>query len=192
VILRITVDVNGWVSHYLSLSKARPDSAAQRLVRSVFSGHCRLGPVQPIISHLMLDTLLGVLTRLGLAEPVAEAARDAVEAAATGGVVPQAPYIVLGGGVQPVRDAEDGGVLDTAVAGAADLLITNNIDDFLPGPRAGIDAKIIRLGANRKPDAVLVMHGRLPHGLVIATAFAAEARLVQGVSPPAGILARFL
>ena len=190
VVLRLTLDVNVWVSHYLSLSRGREGSAAQRLVRSAFDGHCRLGPVQPVISLAMLDTLQEVLARVGLPERLAEAARNAVEASATGGVVGEAPLLVLGGGVQPLCDAEDRGVLETAIAGGADLLVTNNMMDFVPGPRADIDADVIHAGPDRRPDVLLLRHAKLRHGFVIASVFAARPWLLDGVPPPPGILAR--
>jgi predicted nucleic acid-binding protein len=191
VVLRITYDVNVWVAHFLSLSKGRQGTAAQRMIRSAFAGHCRLGPVQPIVSHEILDTMQAVLIRCSLTEAAADAARNAVEDAAAGGIVSQPPYMVLGGGVQPMIDTEDGGVLDTAVAGAADMLITSNLRDFAPGPRSAIDAGIVRLDADGDADVVLFRHGRLAHGLVIASLFAATAWLLDGASPPDGILERF-
>lgn len=136
----------------------------------------------------MLDTLQGVLMSLGLPDAMADAARNAVEASATGGVLRRSPYVVLGGGVQPVRDSEDGGVLDTAIAGNSDLLVTNNIKDFLPGGRTDIDAEMVRVDARGNADVLVFRHGRLPRGLVIASVFAAKAWLVDGISPPAGIL----
>jgi hypothetical protein len=57
MVLRITYDVNVWVAHFLSLSKGRQGTAAQRVIRSAFTGHCRLGSVQPIIPHTMLDPI---------------------------------------------------------------------------------------------------------------------------------------
>jgi hypothetical protein len=140
----------------------------------------------------MLDTMQGALTRRGIPEAAADAARNAVENAAADGVVPQPPYMVLGGRVQPMNDTEDGGVLDTAIAGGADLLITSNLRDFAPGPRSGIDAKIVRLDADGEADVLLFRHGRLAHGIVIASLFAATAWLLDGARPPAGVLERFL
>ena len=192
MILRLTLDVNVWVSHYLALSRGREGSAAQRLVRSAFDGHCCLGPVQPVISLAMLDTLQEVLARVGLPERLAEAARNAVEASATSGIVGETPLLVLGGGVQPLSDAEDRGVLETAIAGGADLLVTNNMVDFVPGPRADIDADVIHAGPDRRPDVLLLRHAKLRHGLVIASVFAARPWLLDGVPPPPRILVRFL
>jgi len=190
--LRVVLDVNVWVNSYLCLSKGRQGSAAQRLVRGAFDGHCRLGPIQPIISHVMLDTLQSVLVRVGLPDALAEAARDAVEASAVGGAFQEAPYVVLGGGVQPILDAEDGGVLDTAIAGNADLLVTNNMKDFMPGPRGDIDAALVRNDQKGNADVLMFKHGKSRHGLVIASVFAAKAWLVDGVAPPEGVLERFL
>jgi predicted nucleic acid-binding protein len=191
MILRLTLDVNVWVNNYLSLAMGREDSAAQQLVRSAFLGHCRLGPVQPIISHAMLETLQEVLARSGLPEVYAVAARNAVEAAATGGIAPEPPHLVLASGVQPVKDTEDRSVLETAIAGAADLLVTNNFDDFTPGPRADIDAEIIRRGLAGRADILLFRRSRLEHGFVIASVFAARAWLNDGMAPPKDILGRF-
>jgi predicted nucleic acid-binding protein len=192
MVLRLALDVNVWVNHYLSLSKGRQGSAAQRLVHATFDGHCRLGPIQPIISHVMLDTLRAVLVRVGLPDGLAEAARNAVESSAIGGIIGESPYVVFGGGVQPIRDAEDGGVLETAIAGNTDLLITHNIKDFMPGPRADIDAETVRIDRNGGGDVLLFRHSKSRFGIVIASVFAAKAWLLDGVLPPEGILERFL
>ena len=68
MVLRVTFDVNVWVSNYLSLSRGHQGPAAQRLGQSAFDGHSMLGPVQPVISHVMLDTLQAVLMRIGLSD----------------------------------------------------------------------------------------------------------------------------
>jgi len=184
--------VNVWVANDLSLSKGRQGSAAQRLVQRAFDGHCLLGPIQPILSHVMPDTLQGVLMRVGLSDAHAEAARNGVEATAIGGVIGQPPYGMPGDGVQPIRDAEDGGGLDTAIAGNADLLVTHNMKGFMPGPRADIDAEIVRMDEKGRADVLMARRGKSPHGLVIASVFAAKVWLLDGVCPPAGILERFL
>ena len=186
------LDVNVWVNHYLSLSRGRQGSAAQRLVRAAFDGHCRLGPIQPVVSHAMLDTLQAVLVRLDLPEPLAEAARNAVEASAIGGVGGRPPYGMLGGGVQPLADFEDRAVLETAIAGQADLLVTNDMADFTPGPRADIDAGVLRRDARGQAEALLLAHPSLQHGLVIATVPAAGDWLLDGEVPPSGALGRFV
>ncbi len=185
------LDVNVWVNHYLSLSRGQARSAAQQLVQMAFDGHCRLGPLQPIISHAMLDAMQVVLVRLDLPELYADAARNAVEAAATGGITSDARYLVLGSAIQPVQDVEDRGVLETAMAANVDLLATHNIADFVPGARSDIDAKIIRVDPKSAPDILQFRHSRLKYGLVIASVFAARSWLVDGARPPEGILDRF-
>jgi hypothetical protein len=132
-----------------------------------------------------------VLTRIGLSESFAGAARNAVEAGVIGGIVGQAPYGVLGRGVTAVMDEEDGSVLDAAVAAGSDLLVTNNLNDFAPGARADIDAESVRMDGKGRPDVLLLRQTQLPHGLVIASVCAARAWLVDGTRPPAGLLERF-
>jgi hypothetical protein len=64
--------------------------------------------------------------------------------------------------------------------------------DFTPGPRADIAAEIIRRDRERKPDVLLARDVRLPGGLVIASPAAARAWLLDGVTPPPGILQRLI
>lgn len=182
--LRVLFDVNVWVSHFLSLSRGKPATATGQLVRAALEGHCRRGPMQVIASHAMLDTLAGVLERIGLSEFAAQSARDVVEGACEAGALRLAPFMVLGGGVQPMRDEEDGSVLDTALAARAELVVTHNLADFTPGSRADVDARKLR-------DGVLVLaHPLVPEGMTIASVFEARAWLIDGVQPPAGVLPR--
>lgn len=139
----------------------------------------------------MLDTMQQVLERGGISESLAASARDAVESSAIDGVVREPPRMVLGGGVRAIKDAEDGGVLDTAIAGQSDLLVTHNMDDFSPGPRSDIDATVIGTQPGDKPAVLLLRHPRLQDGLVIATVAAAGAWLLGGTPPPQGLLPRF-
>ncbi len=192
MILNLVLDVNVWVNNYKSLWEGRTGSAAQQLVASAIGGSCRLGEIQPIISLAMLDTLQSVLVRLGFSEDQAEIARSTVEASAAGGVLNIPPIIVIGGGIQPVMDEEDRSVLETAIAGRADLLVTSNIQDFTPGLRSDVTADIVRLGPGGRPDVLLVRNAMLPNGLVIASVPASRAWLVDGVTPPLGLLERFL
>ncbi len=145
-----------------------------------------------VIGTTVTTVLSSSLVRVGLSDAMAEAARNAIEASAIGGVLGQSPYAVFGGGVQPIRDAEDLGALETAIAGNADFLVTHNIKDFMPGPRADIDAKVVRIDPQGSGDVLLVRHGKSRFGLVIASVFAAKARLLDGVLPPAGVFERFL
>lgn len=181
--LRIVLDVNVWVNSFLASYRGLPSSAAQRLTAAVVAGQCRTGALDLLVSHVMLDTLEGVLERCGVSADLAAMARDVVETAAS---IP--PIGVLGGGVQPMRDIEDLGVLETALAGRADLLVTNNIRDFAPGSRSDIDADLVRRTFTGEPDVLSVFSPQGRENLVVTTVFSAHAWLIDGRAPPEGVL----
>jgi predicted nucleic acid-binding protein len=184
--LRLCLDVNVWVSHYLAAAR-RPDraTASGGLARVALAGICRVGPVQLIVSHAMVDTLAFVLRRIPVTAPFADMARDQIEAAATGGGLAEPPSIILGGtAAYPLLDREDARVLNAAMAGRADLLVTSNIADFMRGPRARTDTTIL---STRKgePDAIRLDHPRHPGGLtIVSPARAAEWILGDAPFPP--------
>ena len=186
--LRLCLDVNVWVSHYLAAAR-RPDlmTASGRLVRIAFAGTCGLGPVQLIISHAMLDTLAFVLRRIPVTAPFADMARDQIEAAAGGGYLAEPPSIILGGtAAYPLLDQEDAGVLNAAMAGGANLLVTSNIGDFIRGPRARTDTTVLSM-RGEEPDGIRLDHPKHPGGLTIALP-ARAAEWLRGVGPfPAGV-----
>ncbi len=192
--LRLCLDVNVWVAHYLAAVQ-RPDSApsaAGVLARVALTRTCPLGPVQLVISYAMLDTLEFVLRRMHVTAPFAEMACDQIVAAAGRGFLPEPPSIILGGTASyPLLDAEDAGVLNAAIVGAADLLVTGNIGDFVRGPRARTTTVTLSefKGA---ADVVRLNHPKHPGGLVIASVFPASAWILRTRHPPVGVLARFL
>ncbi len=186
--LRIVLDVNLWVAGFIATARGRYGTSSQSLVTSAIAGQCRLGSLVSCLSFPMLDALQYVLEGdFGIPPHLADSARSFAE---TAGSQPLPPLAVLGGGVLPLADVEDLDVLETALAARADMLVTGNMRDFVPGPRARIDAEIVRtaLGA---ADVLLVRHARVPQGLVITTPYAAKAWLIDGVLPPAGVLERF-
>jgi predicted nucleic acid-binding protein len=190
--LRLCLDVNVWVAHYLAVVR-RPDSveAAGVLARSALARACPLGPVQLILSHAMLDTLEFVLRRMAVTAPFAEMARDQIEASTGRGYLAHPPSLILGGSSSyPLLDPEDSGVLNAAMAGAADLLVTGNIADFVRGSRARTST--VTLGEFQgRPDVVRLSHPKHPAGLVIASPFQAAAWLQRNKVPPPGVLTRF-
>lgn len=133
--IRLCLDLNVWVADFLAAAKGRRGSSSTWLVNAVRDGACPAGPLQLVISFPMLDRLAQVLRR-GFAAH-ADTARDltaAIGAIAAAGPAGEEPHIVLGGtGVLPMRDAEDQGVLETALAGKAHLLATANLADFPVG-----------------------------------------------------------
>lgn len=132
-ITRVCLDLNIWIADLLATKKGRKDTAAQTLVNIVRDGTCTLGPVQLVVSWGMLNRLQLVLTRDFAVDPdLATAIVNAVTTAARKGPSGTAPYLLLGGtGVLALGDTEDRGVLETAFAGAARVLVTNNFKDFL-------------------------------------------------------------
>lgn len=149
-ILRICVDLNIWVCHVLSAARGgRSEAAAGAMLRAVRTGRSAAGPIQLIVSHTMLLRLADVLIRKGAEAGDVHAYVQGILNIACRGPSLDAPYVVLGGGVEPTEEArprrydpydpgdtpqrmddEDGRVLDTAIAGRAHVLATLNFNDF--------------------------------------------------------------
>jgi predicted nucleic acid-binding protein len=156
------LDVNVFVSYALNQG-----GVSARIVGSVRSGNCAIGPVQLIVSWRMLTTLNIVLrTRFGWTDYHAIAACDAITDMASEGPASASPYLLLGGtGVIPVLDGEDGGVLDTALAAQADLLVTHDLDDFERGGKSKLATRRLVSKPNGGPAAILIddpIRGLLP------------------------------
>jgi predicted nucleic acid-binding protein len=193
-VLTVVLDINVWVANFLAAARGRDGTSCQVLVETLINGQSRLGPVASRTSHLMLDTLEAVLVHeCGFPPLLANAARNVAEqaGAAAEGIVAPPAIAVVGGGVQPMLDMEDIGVLETALAANADLIVTSNIADFTRGPRSRLDASVARAKGG-KADVIIVSHPRLPRGITVATPFAARAWLAEGAPPPAGVLSRFV
>lgn len=126
-VLRWCLDLNIWCAALLADIKGSQDSACQNLVEIVRNGRCEYGEVQLIISWGMLNRLQSVLVRLGISENNAVGYVDVIRAYGS-----LSPSLTLGGtGIIPLQDEEDRHVLETALAGKADVLITANFKDFL-------------------------------------------------------------
>lgn len=147
--IRVCLDLNVWFRQLLNEAKGRTGTASQRIVEIVSSGRYAQGGVQLVVSHTMLSRLEIALLRHGASPITAGQFIGAIETIARIGPYREPASIVLGGGYQPTRDAmqieydpynpafspppidaEDGRVLDTALAGGADFLVTNNMKDF--------------------------------------------------------------
>ena len=189
--LRLCLDVNVWVSYYLSIARGRgTGTAAGGVADIVFRGASPFGPVQLIVSHAMLDTLAFVLRRMPVTEPFADMAHDQISAVAGAGYLARPPAIVLGGtAANPVLDQEDAAVLNAAMAGGADLFVTLNIDDFIRGSRARTTTHVLSRREG-KPDVFRLDHPRCPSGLIVATPARVASWLVHGEVPPPAVMAR--
>jgi len=172
----------------MAITRGREHTAACDLVDAVFAGACRLGPVRLVISHAMLDTLELVLRRMPVTAPFADRARDQIEAAAGSLCLPLG---ILGGtAAAPLLDQEDAAVLNTAMAGRADLLVTSNMVDFVRGPRARTNPSVV-VERDGKVEVARLEHPRIPGELIIATPFRAAGWVARGERPPAGAFAEF-
>ncbi len=131
-ILRLCLDLNIWCAAFLAEKAGRSGSAAQELVAIVRRGECALGPTQLVISWGMLTRLRAVLAdSWHVDRSLAEAYIGVITGYARLGPAGIAPYLLLGGtGVMPLRDDEDAHVMETAVAGLTDVLVTRNFGDF--------------------------------------------------------------
>jgi predicted nucleic acid-binding protein len=132
-ILRLCLDLNIWCAALLADSKGREGTASQTLVKIVRQGYCLSMPVQLIISWGMLNRLRKVLEcDLRVSPPTAELYINTISAYAQLGAIGASPQLTLGGtGMLAMRDIEDVHVLETAIAGKADVVVTANFKDFL-------------------------------------------------------------
>ena len=126
-VFRWCLDLNIWCAALLADLKGNQNSACQNLVGIANNGGADFGSVQLVISWGMLNRLQDVLVRLGIRQSDAMGYVDTIRASAS-----LSPSITLGGtGIIPLQDEEDRHVLETALAGKADVLITANFRDFL-------------------------------------------------------------
>lgn len=158
--LRMCLDLNLWVARLLAQQAGRTNTAPQVLIDVVRRGDSSLGPVQLIISWGMLNRLTKVLVQdLGAEARAVDLLIQTIVAYAQRGPSRTAPFLLLGGtGVIPARDEEDGHVLEAAIAGRTDLLVTRNFRDFRIR-----DAQVV------VPDEVVLLPRTEGGAMVVAT-----------------------
>jgi hypothetical protein len=159
-LIRICLDLNVWVADFLGTRTGRRGGSGPWLADAVRSATSPAGRLQLIVSLCMLDRLALVLVRdFGLGSTAADVVTRAIGATAALGPAGDHPYVVVGGGVYPIRDTEDRHVLEVAVAGAADVLATANIADFGMSGIAKIgDGTRVRLLARPGRAPLIVAH----------------------------------
>jgi predicted nucleic acid-binding protein len=126
--LGLCLDLNIWCAALLADGKGRKGTASQTLVEFVRQGVCPIAPVRLIISWGMLNRLRWVLEeKLKVSSSAADLYVETISEYALLG-----PQLTLGGtGVIALADTEDAHVLETALAGKANVLVTGNFKDFL-------------------------------------------------------------
>jgi len=157
--LRLALDINVLVADILSAAKGLRSTAASVLVEAVRSGTCPAGPVQLVTSLSIIENYANVLVRrLGYEVDAAEEKAWILEQYALEGPMPGHPYLSVGSGYIPFETEEelhqsianhlgrpeadklfheiqdDRYVLETALAGRADVLATADMAGFARGP----------------------------------------------------------
>lgn len=200
-ILRLALDINVLVADLLATRKGRRGTASAMLVDAVRDGMCPAGTVQLVTSLPVIENFTSVLRR-HFGYTAFEAAERAwlLEQYTLEGPMPDHPAVAVGTGYIPfeteteLRQAveafaeradeaklfnevrDDRYVLETALAGRADILATADIKDFIRGPAIPLE----------RDDVVLFpFAGRT---LVIATPAFTAYWLRQGVVPDAGFV----
>jgi predicted nucleic acid-binding protein len=147
-VIVVVPDINVLVSKLYADKAAKSSTISQKVVRYLVSGLINGEPVQIAMSFKMLDTYREVLLRKEYPEALVEEEISALVDIMKFGPAGFDPHIVLGGSQDPaLKDLEDGGVLATAYAAHAGMLITDNLKDF-----AGQDAEIYRTSRVQTPD----------------------------------------
>jgi predicted nucleic acid-binding protein len=146
--LIVVPDVNVLVSKLNADRAGRSMTISQKVVRHLLSGSVLGEPVQIAMSFKMLDTCREVLLRKNYPEEWVEESISGLIGMMKFGPLGFDPHIILGGSPNPsLRDREDGGVLATAYAAKANLLITDNLKDF-----AGQDAETFPTSHGNTPS----------------------------------------
>jgi hypothetical protein len=197
-VIRLTLDINLFVADTLAKRHGRRGTSASMLVDAIRQGACPAGPVQLVTSVPIIENYASLLRRhFGYTKYEAEEKAWLLERYVLDGAMPEYPRLAVGSGhvafetedqmraamatfaVSP--DAEklfdevkdDRYVLETALAGRADILVTSDIDDFTRGPA-------IKL---QRED--LVLYPFAGGHLVIAKPSFAAHWLWQGIIPDA-------
>ena len=201
-VIRLTPDLNILVADLLSRRRGLRPGAATMIVDAVRDGVCPAGPVQLVISVPMIEAFANVLQRrLGYARTVAEERAWLLADYALAGPLRDRPHVPVGSGFIPFetegqlrqsiearsrssdtaklfhRVQDERYVLETALAGRADILVTADLDDVMRGP-------VIRL---ERSDVALFPCAAMT--LVVARPSFAAHWLRQGVVPDAGFIA---
>jgi predicted nucleic acid-binding protein len=146
--LIVVPDVNVLVSKLNADRAGRSMTISQKVVRHLLSGSILGEPVQIAMSFKMLDTYREVLLRKNYPEEWVEESISGLIGMMKFGPLGFDPHIILGGSPDgALNDREDGGVLATAYAAKASILITDNVRDF-----AGQDAETFPTSRGKTPS----------------------------------------
>ena len=201
-IIRLAVDINVFVADILSSRPQGRASASTRIVEAVREGRCPAGAIQFVASLSMIENFADVLRRrLGYSRSDADEKAWLLEQYALDGPMPSHPYVSVGSGNVPFETEEqlrraaeshlrpenagklfnevqdDRYVLETALAGRADILVTADVAGF----RKGSAVRFTR-------DDVLLFP-LADRALLIGTPHFVSYWLFQGTVPDAAFIA---
>jgi PIN domain len=201
-VIRLAVDINVFVADILSSRPLGRASASTRIVEAVREGQCPAGPVQFVASLPMIENFANVLVRhLGYSRSEADEKAWLLEQYSLEGPMPSHPHVAVGSGHIPFETEEqlrsavenqfrpentgklfnevqdDRYVLETALAGRADVLVTADVGGFRKGGA---------IGFTRDDVVVFPLADR---ALVIGSPRFASYWLFQGVVPDAAFVA---
>ena len=156
--LRICLDINVWVSAALATQNGRTRSAALAMKNWIVTGKLLGRPVQLVMGVEMIDTLTEVLLRVGIpSRPAAAFGARLIELMKSG---PEAldPLLLLSGRDQiAMHDREDAGVLATAIAARVDLLVTDNLTDFVTNDSVSFNTRVVKPAAGER-QLLTILH----------------------------------
>ncbi len=143
--VRVLLDINVFVANIIAQDRGHAKTATQTLVSMVAGQRWGLADrSQLVISFEMIETLEAVLQRLKFAPDRIKAYSDAIIDIMKYGPDALDPYLILGGEERfTLPDAEDAGVLATAIGAGADILVTDNLADFTAKDAAVVDTQRI-------------------------------------------------
>jgi predicted nucleic acid-binding protein len=185
--IRLCLDVNVWIAHLLAIRNNRVGGSASGLVRIVRDMTCTAGPVQLVISWEMLGTLEGVLSGLKFDSQSILANTAALVGIMKSGPLRFDPHLLPEGGRSlPMKDMEDAGVLASAIAARADLLIADNLDHLAIKDAERVATQTVRRrGGSRRQLYALILERSDGVSLVIAHPIDAIEWLDAGMRPTA-------
>jgi predicted nucleic acid-binding protein len=148
---RICIDVNVWVAYLMAIQNGRTGTSAQAVIAVAREMKFGERPVQLIISLEMADTLERVLTRVGFSAARSHDFASSVIDLMKAGPEQLDPHLLISGRDQlGMHDREDAGVLATAIAAKADLIVTDNLRDFQTNDGETIKTRMVRSGVVRR------------------------------------------
>jgi len=160
---QVCLDANVWISALIGAQKRglSPPSAASRIVTAVWRMRACGQPLQLVVSHELVDTVVRVGTRLGHSPAmVAEWGASIIELSRAGPLQLDPALLLAGRDQLAMNDREDAGVLATCIAARAHLLVTDNLQDFVTNDSERIDTRKVGYQSGGTRQLFALIHDR--------------------------------